>query len=73
MKSSYHVEFRRIPRQSKFTFFEACRRVRDTWHFVSGSRGATCQAVGKSNIELKWGSRGTHGIMSLEENLKVVG
>ena len=28
------------------TKFEARRGVRDTWHFMSGSRGATCQAVG---------------------------
>ena len=32
-----------------------------------------CQAVGESNIELKWGSLVTHGMMPLEENLKVVG
>ena len=49
-------------------FFNARRGVHDTWHFVSGSRGVTCQAVGKSNIELKWGSHETHDIMSLEEN-----
>ena len=54
-------------------FFEAHRGVRDTWHFMSGPRGATCQAMGESNIELKWGSHVTHGIMPLEENLKVVG
>ena len=51
-----------------FTFFDARRGVRDTWPFVSGSRGATCQFGGKSNIELKWGSHETHGIMPLEEN-----
>ena len=49
-------------------FFEARKGVRDTWHFVSGSRGDSCQDVGKSNIELKWGSYETHGIMPLEEN-----
>ena len=62
---SNFVEFRD---SWNFTFFEARRGVRDTWHFVSGSRGATCQAVGKSNIELKWGSHEIHGIMPLEEN-----
>ena len=62
---SNFVEFRD---SWNFTFFEARRGVRDTWHFVSGSRGATCQVVGKSNIELKWGSHETHGIMPLEEN-----
>ena len=25
-----------------FTFFEARREVRDTWHFICGLRGATC-------------------------------
>ena len=51
-----------------FTFFKARRGVRDTWHFVSGSRGSTCQAVDKSNIELKWDSHETHGIMPFEGN-----
>ena len=51
-----------------FTYFEARRGVRNTWHFVGSSRGATCQDVGNSNIELKWGSHETHGIMPLEEN-----
>ena len=54
-------------------FFEATGIVRDTWHLVSGLRGATCQSVSKSNIELKWGSHETHGIMPLGENLKVDG
>ena len=31
-----------------------------------------CQAVGKSNIELKWGLHETNGIMKLEENPKWV-
>ena len=39
---------------------------------MSGSTGAMCQAMGKSNIELKWGSHETHGIMPLEENPKWV-
>ena len=50
-------------------FFEARRGVRDTWHFMSGSRGTTCQAMGESNTKLKWGSCMTHGIMPLEGNL----
>ena len=54
-------------------FFEAHREVRDTWHFMSGPRGTTCQAMGESNIELKWSSHVTHGIMSLVGNLIVVG
>ena len=37
---------------------------------MSGPRGTTCQAMGESNIELKWGSHVTHGIMPLEGNLK---
>ena len=53
-----------------FTFFEATRVVWDTWHIVSGSRGAKCQDMGKSNIELKWVSHETNGIMPLEENPK---
>ena len=59
------VEFRD---SRNFTFFEARKGVRDTWHFGSGLRGTTCQVVGKSNIELKWGSHETHGIIPLEEN-----
>ena len=54
-------------------FFEATGVVRDTWHLVSGLRGATCKSVSKSNIELKWGSHETHGIMPFGENLKVDG
>ena len=54
-------------------FFEATEAVRDTWHLVSGLRGATSQSMSKSNIELKSGSHETHGIMSLGENLKVDG
>ena len=45
----------------------------DTWHLVSGLRGATCKSVSNSNIELKWDSHETHGIMPLGENLKVDG
>ena len=67
--TSNFVEFRDY---QNFTFFEVMRVVRDTWHIVSGSRGATCQAVSKSNIKLKWGSHETHDIMSLEENPKWV-
>ena len=68
--TSNFVEFRD---SWNFTFFKARRGVWNTWHFMSGPRGATCQDMGESNIELKWGSHVTHGIMTLEENLKVVG
>ena len=44
------IEFRN---GRNFTFFEAIEVVRDTWHLVSCLRGATCQAVSKSNIELE--------------------
>ena len=64
------VEFRD---SRNFTFFEATGLVWYTLHLVSGSRGTTCQSVSKSNIELKWGSHETHGIMPLGENLKVDG
>ena len=37
--ASNFVEFRD---NRNFTFFEARRGVRDTWHFMSGSRGAMC-------------------------------
>ena len=70
MKSSYHVEFRD---SQNFMFFEATRVVRDTWHLMGGLRGATCKSVSKSNIELKWGSHETPGIMPFGENLKVDG
>ena len=64
--TSNFVEFRN---SRDFTFFEAHRGVRDTWHVMCGPRGATCQAMGKSNMELKWGSHVTHGIMPLSGNL----
>ena len=48
MKSSYHVEFQDNP---NLTFFEAWRGVRDTWHFMSGSEGATCPGQNGSNNE----------------------
>ena len=47
--------------------------MHDTWHVLGGPRGATCQAMGESNIELKWGSHVTHDIMPLEGNLIVDG
>ena len=31
-------------------FFEAPGVVRDTWHIVSGSRGATCHVKNESNM-----------------------
>ena len=34
-----------------FTFFEAMRGVRDTWYFMSGSKGATCPEKNGSNNE----------------------
>ena len=39
-----------------FTFFEAPGVVRDTWHILSGSRGATCHVQNELNIS----SSGTH-------------
>ena len=64
--TSNFIEFRD---SRNFTFFEARRGVQDTWHFMSGPRGATCQDIGESNIELKWSSHVTHGIMPFEGNL----
>ena len=52
--TSNFVEFRD---SRNFTFFEARRGVRDTWHFMSGLRGATCQAMGKSNMSSSVGHR----------------
>ena len=51
-------------------FFEAPKGMYDTWHVLGGPRGAMCQAMGDSNIELKWGTHGRHGMMPLEGNLK---
>ena len=42
--TSNFIEFRD---SRDFMFFEARRGVRDTWHVMSGPRGATCQAMGK--------------------------
>ena len=64
--TSNFIKFRDI---QNFMFFEATGVVWDTWHLVSGLRGATCQSMINSNIELKWGSHETHGIMSLDGNL----
>ena len=47
------VEFRD---SRNFTFFEASRVVRDTWHIVSGLRGATYHVQNESNMSPK----GTH-------------
>ena len=62
---SNFVEFRD---SRDFTFFEATEVVRDTWHLVSGLRGATCQAVGKSNMSPSVGPMWTHGMMPFEGN-----
>ena len=64
--TSNFVEFRD---SRNFTFFEARRGVPDTWHLMSGPKGVTCQAMGESSIELKWGSHVTHDIMPFEGNL----
>ena len=32
-------------------FFKAHKGVQDTWHFMSGSRGATCSGQNGSNNE----------------------
>ena len=39
-----------------FMFFEAPGVVPDTWHIVSGSRGAMCHVQNESNMS----SNGTH-------------
>ena len=39
-----------------FTFFEARRGVRDTWHFMSGARGSMCPGKNDSNMS----SSGAH-------------
>ena len=52
--TSNFVEFRD---SWNFTFFEARRGVRDTWHFMCCPRGATCQAMGKSNMSSSVGHR----------------
>ena len=52
--TSNFVEFRD---SRNFTFFEARRGVWDTWHFMSGLRGTTCQAMGKSNMSSSVGHR----------------
>ena len=44
---SNFVEFRD---SRNFTFFEARRGVRDTWHFICGLRGATCPGKNGSNM-----------------------
>ena len=46
--TSNFVEFRD---SRNFTFFYARRRVWDTWHFMSGSRGAMCPGQNGSNNE----------------------
>ena len=40
-----------------FTFLEARGGVQDTWHFMSGLRGATFQAMGKSNMSSSVGHK----------------
>ena len=51
--TSNFVEFRD---NRNFVFFEALGVVRDTWHIVSGSRGATYHVHNESNMS----SNGTH-------------
>ena len=67
---SNFVEFRD---NRNFTFFEVRRGVRDTWHFMSGSRGATCPGQSRSTMSSSVGHGWILGIMPLDENLKVVG
>ena len=52
MKSNYHIEFHRIPRQSKFHVFRGMERsAGHTWHFMGGSGDATCPRQNGSNNE----------------------
>ena len=37
------LNFVEFQESQNFTFFEAMGVLRDTWHILSGSRGATCQ------------------------------
>ena len=41
-----------------FMFLKARRGVRDTWHFMSGSRGATCPMQNGSNMSSSEGPMG---------------
>ena len=41
-----------------FTFLEARKGVRDTWHFMSGLRGATCPGQNGSNMSSSEGPMG---------------
>ena len=47
--------------------------VRDTWHMVSGSKGATCQIYDESNMSSSVGHGWTYDMMPLDENPKVEG
>ena len=50
MKYSYHVDFGRIPRQSKFARFSRKQASSGTLGvFLSGTQGATCQAPVQSS------------------------
>ena len=51
-------------------FFEATRVVRDTWHILSGLRGATCHVQNESNMSSSVGHGWTHGMMPFDENPK---
>ena len=53
--TSNFVEFRD---SRNFMYFEARRGVRDTWHFVSSSRGATCPGQNGSNMSSSVGPMG---------------
>ena len=52
--TSNFVEFRH---SRNFMFFEAPGVVRDTWHIVSSSRGATCHMQNESNMSSSMGHR----------------
>ena len=57
MKSSYHVNFREILKQSEFARFSRKRASGGTLRaFLSGTQGATCQAP----IQSSRAQGGTH-------------
>ena len=72
MKSSYHVEFCRIPRQSEFTRFSRKRASGGTLGaFLSGTQGARVK-LQFSQVELKVEPTMTHGMMPLDRKVKLI-
>ena len=73
MKSSYHVDFCRILRQSEFARFSRKRASGGTLGAFLSAHRVPHVKLQFSQVELKVGPTLTHGMMPLDRKVKLMG